>query len=315
MVSIAGGARMRGSLSNPLAKFRRHHDERSIQRQRDIATLICIADFIIIAFFVIAVVAWHWHVQFGGYSAPLIALAALGYVLLLTASSLCVWARAIYQSVATDAPPSSFDDPLFLAKARKYLFHAGNLLNLLALCVLIEATGGIIRSPFTPVLYTMILGAQQLGRFRTNSKFFIWFGILATLALFAVEAVHGVRHVPPAPDRLAYYILAASFLATALFTHSDKAKNYRALKGFPKPTYVELYLDVKGVWRYVFYCPTTRLDLPLDAIGANAPLDYAQDELQNRLCAITSLANTEVEINWLSSTSSDQVSGNIKYHP
>jgi hypothetical protein len=285
-----------------LSRFHRHHDELSVQRQRTVADLTLLANIILIALSSIAIKMWHWHLTIG----PLALVAGtvvwgISIALLIAASSLPRATASFTRNLGSAPTPP--DSPDRLAGARKFLFYPGTFLNFVAVCILVEESGGLVRSPFTPVLFAMALAAQQLGRFRTNSKIFISFGILATAALFLFERSNGLRSVAPPPDRLAFALLAAAFLVTAVYTHSDKTKNYRASGGFPPPTHVELYWDHQGVWRYVLHCKNGRLDPLLEDVSDFDKLEEAKAAVKRRIDPIVAPGT----LVWSDSSSREEV--------
>jgi hypothetical protein len=90
------------------------------------------------------------------------------------------WAGSMFLLVAaSDVPksPSVFGDAFSTGPAvpdtdmsqwdriRKYPYYGGVSLNLVAVAILVEMSAGLIRSPFTPVMYAIVLGGQQLGRY------------------------------------------------------------------------------------------------------------------------------------------------------
>jgi len=296
-----------------IASFERHHDERSIQRQRSIANLTVIADLIVAIFYVVAIYAWNWNISSSG-NLPDVALGifGVGFVLLLGASSLFRGALSFFQGLGT-APPGQdvAAEPVALMRSRKYLFYGGVIFNIVGLCILIEATGGIIRSPYTAVLYVMILCAQQLGRFRTNSLFFIVVGVTVTALLFLAEALFGISRIPHPPSILAYLILASAFLITALFTHSDKARNFRATGGIPDPTHIEVYRDGRAGWRYVLYRDRTRIDSVLH------PQIFSDDiaEVQTRATEVVGRilhGEPDIEVVWSRGNLGEEMMGEIR---
>ena len=206
-------------------------------------------------------------------------------VLLALSSSLM---RISFDGIAQRPSKVRKEDPPPLARNRKYFFYAGVYLNFVALCVLVEQSGGLVASPFSAVLLGMILGSQQLSRFRTNSRNYILAAFIAVAALVVYEYIFGLREVEHAPERLAFAILCGSFLVPALCAHADKPPNYRALGGFPPAALVEIYSDGHGVWRYCFHAERTRLDSPVEF-----PETASRDSLED--------AKTTVHARWRSS--------------
>jgi hypothetical protein len=163
-----------------------------------------------------------------------------------------------------------------LSRYRKFVYYPGVYLNFVAIAIFVEDSGGLVKSPFSAVLFALILGAQQLSRFKTNSRNYIAIGVATVAVLSAVEGVFGTRSVPSPPAQLYFWTLASALLLTALCTHSDKGTNYKARGRFPDPTLVELYVDDAGTWRLALHCADARLDTPLEAPAGNTSLAEAQ---------------------------------------
>lgn len=300
-------------IRNLMNKFERHHDERSVQRQRSIATLTIYADLIVISLYAIAIFYWRWQIP---RNLPLQALAysvfGIGLCLLTGASSLFRSAVTFFQGLGS--PPADTDvaaEPIALMRARKYLFYSGIFANFTGFCFFVELTGGIVKSPFTPVLYTMILAAQQLGRFRTNSAIFIGFGVAATGILLLVERIAGVVVASEPPARLSYLVLASAFLITAIFTHSDKARNFRARGITPIPSSVELYRDGDGWWRYSLYRDRTRIDAPVSGANPGTSAEKAKQEIANLVAESCGAEISGIEISWTHANIGEGMMGRI----
>lgn len=250
-------------------------------RQRVIANILICTNIFLGVLLIAAVQAWEWDFSFSGsglsaFSTPwavsvLLLLASSGFV-----PSLVAWARDLeFTPHDTMLRQESFIDT-----ARKYIFYPAVYLNLAAIAVLVEQSGGLISSPFSAVFFALVLAGQQLGRFRTNSVILICAGTGASLALLAYEGVFGVRAVEAPPRQLSFFILAAAFLAASIITHLDKRPNYRAEEGWPAPSLVEVYVDGDGVWWLALYGSRAKLDYALSQDDEMLSVDGAKARAQ-----------------------------------
>lgn len=292
-------------------KFDRHHDELSVRRQRTIARLALTINAVLLVVYFITTLTSHWHVRSG----PLgLWLGASLWILSILSFSIAASVHgavlaAIRNLGSRWQPQNSLERP-FTAKLRKYVFYPGAYANFSAIAVLVEESGGLVRSPFTPVLFAVILTAQQLSRFKTNSRNFISFGILITGMMFLLEWINGVKRVPEPPSRLAFLILALSFLLTAFSAHTDRPPNYRAKGNFPDATHVELYREDRGTWRYVFHCNLARLDPMVETVASIISLAAAKNYVHQRVQSEHSFG-THVDIRWEDAASGHESVGMI----
>jgi hypothetical protein len=292
-------------------RFNRHHDHVSVARQRVIANLVCVVDVGLVALYFVAVEAWGWHLSIPPTAlAVALVLFALSFVAMLASSGLPIgfirWVRGLGEAPT----PGEEEEPRWLATSRKYLFYPAAYGNFVAVAIWIEVSGGLVHSPFTPVLFAMILTAQQLSRFKLNSWLFIGFGLVATVALALFERAFGVREEPEAPVQLAFYILALAFLITALCTHAAKATNYRASGRFPLPTHAELYGTPDGRWRFSLYCGGTRLDPILECDHEPHTMEEAQEQV--KALALELCGTERTGIVWRTSYRGDEAVGTLR---
>lgn len=280
--------------------FEKRHDIVSSARQQKIANVVIVVNILLYVLFQIARSIWSWDFQLGTVGAPIFYLAWLiSMCFLVLASDVPYLFIGISQWLRANPPlvraPSR--EPLEITRARKYPYYLGVLLNLGAIGILVEQSGGLVTSPFSPVLFAMILAAQQLGRYRSNSWFFILFG-LGTIAMLAIyERFAGLRTVASAPDELVFWILLAGFTAAAVFTHVDKVPNFRAMGGHPHPSHAALSLDSDGqAWRITLFAERYQVEccLPYCARGSDEPgakqafQEYVKKDIGPALgCALT----------------------------
>lgn len=247
--------------------FEERHDELSSWRQQSIATVVFIVNLFLYVLFQVAKNSWNWHFSLGPdakvlfYSTWFVAT-----LFIAIASHIFNVLVDIPRSIRGNPPPRPVKEPPEITRLRKYPYYVAVLLYIFSIAVLVEQSGGLVRSPFTPVLFAMVLAAQQLGRFRTNSIIFLVMGILISLLLAAYERFAGLRSVPNPPDQLVFAILAAGFIAAALFTHVDKSPNFRARTVSPKPTHGALMREGSQ--------PTWRMGLFVDRHGLDCILPY-----------------------------------------
>ena len=98
-----------------------------------------------------------------------------------------------------------------LARASaEYFFYPGGYLAFIAAAILVETSGGLVQSPITPVLFALVLSAEQFGRFTLNSWIAIGAGVLAAAVLVGYETQIGVAH--GFPGRATITIMALSFV-------------------------------------------------------------------------------------------------------
>jgi hypothetical protein len=289
-----------------LERFGRHHDYVSSRRQRRIADLALLMNAGIAVLYLWAVNHWNWHLDVSAGAE----IATLGF-----------WAAALIGMLAASSVPGAipgfFNDiaetdgrviePHWLRNARKYVFYPAAYANFVAAAIWIEVSGGLVDSPFTPVLLAMILTAQQLSRFKLNSFLFLTFGAAATGALAVYESKAGILDVPPPPVMLTFWILVISFLVTALCAHALKQRNYRASKTYPSPSDIEVYRDSAGSWRYAMYCRRTPLDPVLsESITTADDARVATLELVRGLCG-----NAQATVEWDTNRPTEEPAGRV----
>jgi hypothetical protein len=148
----------------------------------------------------------------------------------------------------------------------------------------------------------MILGAQQLGRFRLNSLIYIVAGLVVTGVLLVLDLNAGHTAVPEPPASLAFTVLALSFLIPAVVGHVDKPRNYHASGEFPPPRLIEVSCDGKDVWRYCLYPVhgARPIDPLVEGVVGVAGLEQAKTYAQERLDALCTAYNQAThKLTWL----------------
>jgi hypothetical protein len=263
-------------------RFIKHHDQLSIERQRRLASLQLFVNALLLVIYLIAIHVWGWRFNLttgekeAGWTVWIISL-----VLLIVASSFMMPILDVFQAGRSRPGGSADPEPTWLATYRKFVYYPAVLGNLAAIAVFIEQTGGLVRSPFAPVLFALILGAQQESRFKSNSRLYIIAGVVITVALVGFEKAFGTRSVPNPPSHLYFWIVAAVFLLTAILTHIDKAVNYKARGRFPEPSHIELYVDDGGIWRFALHSKGTRLDPVVELPSLHATLVEAEKKVDS----------------------------------
>jgi hypothetical protein len=291
---------VRAVLSPFISRFNRHHDELSVQRQRTLATLQLLVNLLVVVLYEVAITAWDWRFTLTppektvAWTVWALSLLCLGF-----SSSLYATVTGLIRSLSSRPQHPISSEPAALSMYRKYVYYPGVYLNVVAIAIFVEASGGIVHSPFSAVLFALVLAAQQLSRFKTNSLLFISFGVVTTIVLSGVESLFGVHRVATPPAALYFWTLAGAFLLTALCTHSDKGENYRARGAFPAPSLVELYVDDEGTWRFALHCAGARLDPVVETPTESASLPEAQHIVEGHVARmLAATEDGEASIRW-----------------
>jgi hypothetical protein len=180
---------------------------------------------------------------------------------LLLATGAVGGARDMWAGGMTPGPAVwAHRDTDFFAARRMIFFYAGVNLNIVTLSVLIEQTGGIIRSPYSAVFFAFILTGQQLSRFKTQSSFLISVGVILTLAMWIYETAFGLLKTSDPPKPLVFLLVVSTFIACGLMTNYEKNHNYYVEGRQNLPTHAHVYRDAEGVWHYEIYCQRHRID-------------------------------------------------------
>lgn len=249
-----------------IEQFEARHDRVSSIRQRAMANVTMVAIIALTVLLIAAVRAWHWNVEFDSAGLSLlVTLWVISLLCVIAASGLpaAIWRVIEEIRVEPDAGARRPGERRETWKRRKWFFYPGSYALILAVTVLIEQTGGLIRSPFNAVLYSLVLSGQQLGRFRLNSTIQVGIGAMLTVVLLAYERMFGLREVAEPPERLVFAILAISFATAAIFTHIEKKPNYKFTRAWPVGTWVEAYRDASGTWNFIVSGKGVKLGTPL----------------------------------------------------
>jgi hypothetical protein len=299
------------SIDDWVRTFIAHHDSMSSVRQRAISNIILIANVGLALLFAAATNIWGWRFAFGPTGIIVFSVTwTISLLCLILCSSLFAALSSAVEGLSTRPEAKRGQENPYLSGARKFFYYPGVFANIIAVAVVVEQSGGLIHSPFTAVLFAMVLAGQQLGRYRTNSSLFIVGGVVLTLLLLAYEGLEGIRVAQEPPRQLLFFILAASFLVAALFTHIEKRPNYRATGKFPPPTRVEIYSDNNGTWRYALYCDRSPLDPVLEYENPVHTVQEAKDLLKDKLTSIAAHAGLkEPIIEWVPSRSEKEAYG------
>jgi hypothetical protein len=294
--------------SRPSTSFARRHDFLSVRRQRRISNFACGLEAALVVIYLGT--DNHWVSRLSIPTGAAIAFwltFILGFLGYLTCSSFLMGVLSTLSGLTPGWNYEADDEPAWMATMRKYVFYPSGFLTLIAAAIMIEVSGGLVRSPFTPIVFALVLTQQQLGRFTTNSLIAIVTGIVTVVLLAGYEAVAGVRHEPPAPADLAFYILVFAFAVTALCGHLGKAKNVRASGKVPQPTHVALYKMDNDVWLYTLYDGGTRVDssLPGNPISG-------LDSAKTRMVEVLDELGPHRPIHWDDSRAGDETTGYIR---
>ncbi len=300
-----GNRSVRSSL---LARFRKHHDLLSIKRQRELATTQLVVNVLVVGLYLAAIHAWHWKLKLAGVEDGVcLALWAFSLVLLTISSQVMIALIAMRGGWGFGPGRSVAPEPAILSSYRKWVYYPAVYFNIIAIAVFVEETGGLVKSPFSPVLFALVLGAQALSRFRPNSRNYIVAGVVITGCLYLIEQALGTRNVPDPPRALSFWTVAAVFLVTALVTHGSKSRNYKAAGGFPAASSVELYGD-PGSWRFALYCDdNTKLDPLLELVPGQDTFADAQAKVEQLALA----GNSGMRIYWWESRDKREALGQI----
>jgi hypothetical protein len=273
-----------------MREFDKRHDRVSSRRQRNLSNVVIIVNISLYVVYEAAVRAWGWSFQFGSEGRLLFMTIWIASLLCLVPASgiPAAVSRLLQESTPLPGESGNRENPA-VSRARKFFYYPGIYLNIAAVAVLVELSGGLIESQYSAVLFGMVLAGQQLGRFRTNSRILICIGAFLVLALFLHERLSGVRTVPHPPAELEFFILVSSFLIPALFAHIEKRPNYRAKGDFPPPQYVEIYRDEGyDAWRYALYDRHSPLDPAID-LSSGKNVEEARSLIEEKLKSIASL--------------------------
>jgi hypothetical protein len=296
-------------MKNMMEDFERRHDRVSSRRQKSLTSIIITVNIVLYIAYEMAVRAWEWDFRFGPEGRLLFMTVWVASLFcLLPASGLFAAVARSFQEAGPIPGEVLKREDQAVSKLRKFFYYPGVYLNILAVAVLVELSGGLIESPYTPVLFGMVLAGQQLGRFRTNSKIFICTGAILVLALLFYERIFGIRVVPEAPAQLQFFILTSSFLIAALFTHLEKKPNYRAKGRFPPPQYVEIYYDDgHDAWRYALYERNSPLD-PVIESSSGRKVEEVRNLIQKELTSTASLLGLNgFSLEWPESSEKESV--------
>lgn len=293
-------------------RFERHHDHISAVRQRAIANLACLVSISMAGLYYVAVNNWDWNLEISTATGIAVAtLWSLGFAGMIYASSLPNILRKTWDQLGDGPAYEELDEPPWLTTSRKYAYYPAAYATFVATGISVEMSGGLVNSPFTAVFFTMILGAQQLSRYKLNSRLFIIFGVSATLLLALYQEVFGIQPQPTAPPALSFSILAASFLVTALCTHAAKPINYRPSGDYPDPTHAELhYGHGEGRWRFALYNRGTQLDPLIDADEQSLTVGEAEEKVAT--IALSLCTHGQSHIDWRTADRGTEAVGYIR---
>lgn len=251
------------------------HDSVSRYRQLKLAHLLLVVNAVIAGVSVLVALTSSWNPAFSTAQATV-----LGVTCLIAAAGLLL-AGNVVQGLANcvsamgQAPAQSAELGAFFVGHRALFFYVGVNANFLALAVLVEDTGGFADSPFVAVFVALVLTAQQLCRFRTQSGWTILVGIALTRAMLGYERVR-----PPVADRvpkqLEVVFVVLSLAAGGWITMREKGRNYGVTKYDSTPTRAHVYKDHAGVWHCCLFHHDNRVDPVLSgatANGAQSPCD------------------------------------------
>lgn len=256
-----------GRDDRALEKFAKHHDELSKTRQYHIAGFLLWTNAAFAIGYYWSQTHTKWHVVWRSETVVgfFLAVYLVSLLALVVASPVPHKLRlpeAFRMFAGQGQPPE--DSEAWLRTHRRYFYYSGVYLNYTALAILVEQTGGVLKSPFTSVLFVLILGGQQLGRYSTNSKqFFVLGVVLPGVLLVGERYIWTLGSEPSPPGGLIIGLLYAAFIAAALLNHATKTPNFAAVERWPKPEWVKLQAieqDGKWMWFYSLYQGGRRLD-------------------------------------------------------
>jgi hypothetical protein len=276
-------------------KIRQRHDGIAHQRQKRLAQLLCLFNVVLAVGCGAIMVHYHWD------PAPtqaevivLICLVALSWLFLFVAAGVIGWLVDLPTALGPGPPkPSPAVDDAFLSKHRMSFYYAGVILNLLAIAMITEITGGLAESPFTALLIAFVLTAEQLSRFKLQAKVMLCIGAAIVGVMIGLE---GVASDPPslAPHLLYIAVAVAALLGGGLLTAREKPRNHYVDK-LDDPSRVLVYCDAYGNWRFAIYDNSHRQD-PILLAGTGAHPVGFPDKLETQV--IKCASDTASPLGW-----------------
>jgi len=225
----------------------------------------------------------------------LVCLIASSWSCLLIAAGIAGWFVDLMRGFGS-VPPGTKPpiDDKFLNKHRMSFYYAGVILNLLAVALVTEVTGGLAESPFTALLIAFVLTAEQLSRFKSQANVMFGIGIATVVLMISLE---GFASDPPtlAPHLLYMSVALAALIGGGLLTLSEKPRNHYVHK-LDDPSRVLVYRDAYGNWRFAIYDESHRQDPILHPGNGIDAMNFPTD-LQERVieCALDMAASASWE--------------------
>lgn len=277
-------------------KFRQRHDSIAHQRQKRLAQLLCLFNVMLALGCGAIMVYEHWNPEpTRAEVLALICLVAFSWLFLLVAAGTIGW----FADLRTALRPGPFTakpavDDAFLNKHRMSFYYAGVILNLLAIAMATEITGGLADSPFTALLIAFVLTAEQLSRFKPQAKVMLVIGLAVAALMIGLEKL---ASDPPdlAPHLLYIAVALAALLGGGILTVWEKPRNHYVHE-LDDPSQVLVYRDVHGNWRFSVYDESHRQD-PILLPGNGVDMVDFPSDLEARVvdCALDMVASSDWE--------------------
>lgn len=254
-------------MANP-----RRHDQIAHERQKRLGGLLILANLTIGGISTAIIFATEWDPALTLVDWIIFGVLVVGaWLNLLVAAGAVGWA---YDSIlgffqdgvdSTDRHP---DDRL-LERGRMIFYYVGVWLDLLALAVIIEVSGGLAESPFVPLLIAFVLTGQQLSRFKTQSGL-LYISGLAIFGLMILLEPLSTRPPEPAPHELTICVAFLALAIGGLLNYFEKPHNYMLEKHLRQPSRARIYQDGCGAWRVTLLHSIHRQD-PVIFAASEAP--------------------------------------------
>lgn len=276
--------------------FRRRHDGIAHQRQRRLAQLLWIFNLVLVVGCGMILLRDHWNPEpTGAEMITLVCLVASSWLCLLIAAGIVGWFVDLFRGFGSG--PSGAKPPIddkFLNKHRMSFYYVGVILNLLAIALVTEITGGLAESPFTALLIAFVLTAEQLSRFKSQAK--VMFGIgVATVSLMIALERYASDPQTLAPHLLYMSVALAALIGGGLLTLSEKPRNHYVHR-LNDPSQVLVYRDADGSWRFAIYDESHRQDPIVHPGNGSDAMEFPID-LEERVieCALDMAASARWE--------------------
>lgn len=239
------------------------HDSVALARQKNLAALLILANLFVGAALALVMTLSDWSPGLTSFELIVCCIVfGMAWLALVVAGGFVEWLpRALPSAfpggLQADGEPSSV--AAFIARRRMVFYYAGVVLDLLAIAVISQVTGGLPESPFVALLIAFVLTGQQLSRFRTQSGILFVLGIVTALLMLIFEPFFS-KPEPPAPPELEIAAVLLALATGGVLNYFEKSHNYLLERHVHRPSHVRIYEDGRGIWRYSLYRDFHRQD-------------------------------------------------------